>query len=124
MWLLGRLHCLHREPRREDAASLGSVRCCLQADGQTIRIQAGANGSIQGPCEAKWGYTTLSVADWDHDGLLDLVVNSIWGKVQWYRNIGQPGQPKLAAAQPVQVDWPAGRAAAETGLELVESGSA
>ena len=35
-----------------------------------IRIQAGPNGSIQGPCEAKWGYTTLSVADWDHDGLL------------------------------------------------------
>ncbi len=80
---------------------------CLQADGQTIRIQAGSNGSIQGPCEAKWGYTTVSVADWDHDGLLDLVVNSIWGKVQWYRNVGQPGQPKLSAAQDVQVDWPA-----------------
>ncbi len=80
---------------------------CLQADGQIIRIQAGPNGSIQGPCEAKWGYTTLSVADWDHDGLADLIVNSIWGKVQWYRNVGQPGQPKLAAAQGVKVDWPA-----------------
>ncbi len=45
---------------------------------------AGTNGSIQGPCEAKWGYTTLNVADWNHDGFQDIVVNSIWGKVVWY----------------------------------------
>ena len=80
----------------------------LAADGETIRIQAGANGSIQGPCEAKWGYTTLSVADWDHDGLRDLIVNSIWGKVVWYRNTGKAGSPKLAAAKAIEVDWPAG----------------
>ncbi|MGV3723342.1 MAG: FG-GAP repeat domain-containing protein, partial [Actinomycetota bacterium] len=35
----------------------------LSAGGKTIRIQAGYNGSIQGPCEAKWGYTSLTVAD-------------------------------------------------------------
>ena len=35
----------------------------LAAAGQVIRIQAGSNGSIQGPCEAKWGYTTLSAGD-------------------------------------------------------------
>ena len=57
----------------------------LEAAGKTIRIQAGPNGSIQGPAEAKWGYTTLSVGDWDHDQLPDLIVNSIWGKVVWYR---------------------------------------
>jgi hypothetical protein len=78
----------------------------LEADGRPIRIQAGPNGSIQGPAEAKWGYTTLSVADWDGDGLPDLVVNSIWGKVIWYRNIGTRQQPKLAAAQPIEVQWP------------------
>jgi len=78
----------------------------LEADGKVIRIQAGYNGSIQGPCEAKWGYTTLSVADWDHDGLPDIVVNSIWGKVMWYRNIGTRRKPKLAAAQPIEVQWP------------------
>lgn len=77
----------------------------LKAGEKTIRIQAGPNGSIQGPCEAKWGYTTLSVADWDHDGLLDLVVNSIWGKVIWFRNIGSKHKPRLAAAEPVKVQW-------------------
>ncbi|HVJ45995.1 MAG TPA: FG-GAP-like repeat-containing protein, partial [Luteolibacter sp.] len=53
----------------------------LQADGETIHIVAGANGSIQGPCEAKWGYTTLSVADWDGDALPDVIVNAIQGEV-------------------------------------------
>ncbi len=77
----------------------------LQANGKIIRIQAGYNGSIQGPCEAKWGYTTLNVADWDHDGLLDILVNSIWGKVVWFKNIGTKENPKLAEQQPITVDW-------------------
>lgn len=77
----------------------------LEANGETIRIMAGPNGSIQGPAEAKWGYTTLTVADWDHDSLPDLVVNSIWGKVVWYRNRGPREHPKLAAAQPIDVEW-------------------
>lgn len=79
----------------------------LEADNQVIRIMAGPNGSIQGPCETKWGYTVLNVADWNQDGLPDLVVNSIWGKVVWYQNIGTRTQPRLAAAQPVEVEWPA-----------------
>lgn len=77
----------------------------LQAGGKELRIQAGPKGSIQGPCEAKWGYTTLDVADWNHDGLLDLIVNSIWGKVVWYRNIGTKDAPRLAASQPIKVEW-------------------
>ncbi|KAA3660864.1 MAG: VCBS repeat-containing protein, partial [Calditrichaeota bacterium] len=79
----------------------------LEAEGEVIRIEAGFNGSIQGPCEAKWGYTTLSVADWDEDGLLDIIANSIWGKVVWFKNSGTKTQPKLAKAQPVQVQWKA-----------------
>lgn len=75
----------------------------LKANGKPIRPQAGPNGSIQGPAEAKWGYTTLSVADWDHDGKDDLIVNSIWGKVEWYRNLGKIDE--LAEAQPVEVQW-------------------
>ena len=77
----------------------------LQADGQPIRIMAGPTGSIQGPAEAKWGYTTISVADWDHDGRTDVIANSIWGKVVWFRNVGQDQEPKLAPARPIIVSW-------------------
>ena len=77
----------------------------LNAGGHTIRIQAGRNGSIQGPAEAKWGYTTQTVADWDGDGLMDIVANSIWGKVVWYRNIGVEGEPMLDTARPIEVEW-------------------
>jgi hypothetical protein len=78
----------------------------LEVDGQPFRIQAGENGSVQGPAEAKWGYTTLNVADWDGDGLADIIFNSIWGRVQWLRNIGTRTSPKLAAPQPIEVAWP------------------
>jgi len=78
----------------------------LQAGGETFRVMAGKNGSIQGPAEAKWGYTTLNVADWDGDQLPDIVFNSILGKVQWLKNVGTRTQPKLAAPQPINVEWP------------------
>ncbi len=61
----------------------------FQVDGEDLRIMAGKNGSIQGPCEAKWGYTCLSVADWDGDGLKDIIVNTIWGEILWYKNTGK-----------------------------------
>ncbi|MGV8096256.1 MAG: FG-GAP repeat domain-containing protein [Mangrovibacterium sp.] len=77
----------------------------LQADGDEIRIMAGENGSIQGPCEQKWGYTTLSVADWDGDGLKDIVVNSILGKVEWFKNSGSKTQPRLTRMGTVKVEW-------------------
>lgn len=77
----------------------------LESEDRPIRIMAGKNGSIQGPCEAKWGYTTLTVADWNQDGLLDLIVNSIWGKVVWYRNLGPLEKPTFAVAEPIRVEW-------------------
>ncbi|MFM1768381.1 MAG: hypothetical protein RJA22_910 [Verrucomicrobiota bacterium] len=77
----------------------------LAAGGEVIRIQAGSNGSVQGPIEGKWGYTTQTVADWDGDGLPDILANSIWGRVVWYRNLGPRARPQLAAAQPVEVAW-------------------
>ena len=77
----------------------------LEAGGQTFRVMAGANGSIQGPVEAKWGYTTFSVADWNGDRLPDIVFNSILGEVMWLRNAGTRTAPRLAAAQPIEVEW-------------------
>lgn len=78
----------------------------LRAGGKIIRHVAGPNGSVQGPAEEKWGYTNLSVADWDLDGRLDILVNDITGAVVWYRNTGSPGRPELAPAQPIEVEWP------------------
>lgn len=77
----------------------------LKAGGQIIRISAGYNGSIQGPAEQKWGYTSLSVADWDGDGLLDIVANSILGEIIWYRNTGEKGSPVLEPAEHIQAEF-------------------
>ncbi len=80
----------------------------LSAGGKIIREQAGPNGSIQGPAEAKWGYSILSVGDWDGDGLPDIMTNGIWGRVVWYKNVGTRQAPKLAAGRPVELELAAG----------------
>ena len=90
-------------PKIESPKWAAPVR--LKAGGETFRIMAGPNGSIQGPAESKWGYTTLSVADWDGDKLPDILVNGIWGQVSLLTNIGTANKPQLAAAQVLQVAW-------------------
>jgi hypothetical protein len=87
------------------AAPAFEDRGYLTAGGQVLRIMAGPNGSIQGPVEEKWGYTNPSVADWDRDGKPDILLNSIWGEVLWYRNTGTRTRPALAAAERVEVEW-------------------
>jgi hypothetical protein len=37
------------------------------------------------------------IADWDGDGLWDIVTGSADGGVYWYRNVGRRGEPKFAA---------------------------
>ena len=82
------------------AASLGGM-----VSASPIRILAGYSGSIQGPAEAKFGYTCLSVADWNGDGLPDIMVNSIWGKPLVFLNIGTRTKPTLDAKIGVEVEW-------------------
>ncbi|HVX61609.1 MAG TPA: VCBS repeat-containing protein, partial [Pirellulales bacterium] len=78
----------------------------LQVEERTFRVMAGPNGSVQGPAEAKWGYTALNAADWDGDGLPDIVFNSILGRVEWLKNLGPRSAPKFAAPKPIEVEWP------------------
>lgn len=80
-----------------------------------IRIQAGPNGSMLGPVEAKYGYTTLTVADWDGDGLPDVMASSIWGKPLIFRNIGTRTKPRLAAPTGVEVEWKGAQSAVPWG---------
>lgn len=70
--------------------------------GKNFRLMAGDNGSIQGPAERKWGYTAPTVADWDGDGRMDIIINSITGKIQWLKGLGGM---KLSAPKDVKVDF-------------------
>lgn len=69
-----------------------------------IRIIADWNGSIQGPAEKKWGYTVPCAGDWDGDGYPDIILNSIWGHILWYKNT-KISHTHLEDAQAVQVQW-------------------
>ena len=77
----------------------------LAADGVPLVLDGGYNMSVQGPSEAKFGYPTPYVADWDGDGLPDLLVSVISGDVIWYRNVGTRGKPALTGPFDVEVDW-------------------
>lgn len=77
----------------------------VKAGEKVAHINAVPNGSIQGPIEEKWGYTTLTVADWDGDGLLDIMWNHIWGKPAWFKNVGTKTEPKFTEPQAVEVEW-------------------
>ncbi len=74
----------------------------LKAAGKVIRNMAGPNGSVQGPAEAKWGYSNPWVADWNLDGRPDILVNGITGEIVWY---ARAANGELEAARPVEVEW-------------------
>ncbi len=57
----------------------------LEADGQPIKIATGDAAPV--------------AADWDGDGLLDLVVGAEDGSVVWFRNAGIARAPRLEAAR-------------------------
>jgi hypothetical protein len=59
----------------------------LKSEGTAIRVAGGDSGPF--------------LADWDRDGLLDLVVGAGDGSVTLYRNQGTKNEPALATAQPL-----------------------
>lgn len=75
----------------------------LTAGGEAIHVQPGYYG-IQGPFETRWGYTCPTVADWNQDGLPDLLLSSATARHEVFLNVGTRTAPRLAAARPLYCD--------------------
>jgi hypothetical protein len=51
---------------------------------------------VQANCQGRF-----DVADWDSDGLPDLITGSFGGKLMWYPNVGRERQPKFDRGKPL-----------------------
>src|SRR6516165_2774424 len=72
--------------------------------GMPQKLEAGGQ-PIQAPHH---GDSQPIAADWDGDGLLDLIVGWGDGSVVWYRNVGSRTEPKLAKGMTLvaRAPWP------------------
>ena len=76
----------------------------LTACDEIILVQAGYSGSIQGPGEARWGYVCPTAADWNGDGLYDIVMSDATSQHRVFLNEGTPAAPRLAAPRSIYLD--------------------
>lgn len=86
----------NREPRFDN----GIV---LKVNHQEIHEQPGYHG-IQGPYETRWGYTCPTVADWNQDGLPDLLLSGATARHDVFLNTGSRNDPRLSARHPLYFD--------------------
>lgn len=75
----------------------------LAAGGEPIHVQPGYHG-IQGPFETRWGYTCPAVADWNGDGLPDVLLSGATARHEVLLNTGTRDAPRFAAAAPLHCD--------------------
>ena len=85
---------------REPAFAPGIALC---AGGVPIHIQPGYYG-VQGPFETRWGYTCPAVADWNGDGLPDLLLSDATAQYRVYLNVGTRTRPELATGRLLKLD--------------------
>jgi len=76
----------------------------VRAGGREIQVQAGYAGSLQGVQEARWGYLSPNVIDWNGDWLPDIITGDITGNYLIYLNRGSKAEPELDAAHPLYCD--------------------
>jgi hypothetical protein len=76
----------------------------LTGNDDVIYVQAGYAGSIQGPGEARWGYVCPTAADWNDDGLLDIVLSDVTAQHRVFLNEGTRTAPRLAAMRSIYLD--------------------
>ncbi len=76
----------------------------LTAGGREILIQPGYKGDIQGPGEARWGYVSSNVTDWNGDGLPDILFGDSLSRHMVLLNRGTRRQPRLDPEHPLYLD--------------------
>lgn len=76
----------------------------IKAGGRVIHVQAGYSGSVNGVHEARWGYSSPNVSDWNGDALPDIIMGDITGNYSVYINKGSKTSPELEPAQPLYCD--------------------
>jgi len=91
----------NRGTNRQPAMEVGVA---LQAGGREIFVQPGYKGDIQGPGEARWGYISPNVQDWDGDGLPDILTSDSTARHYVYMNKGTKRAPKLAGDETIYLD--------------------
>jgi hypothetical protein len=75
----------------------------LKAGGEPVHIQPGYT-ALQGPDEARWGYVSPVVVDWNGNGLPDILSSDARAVHYLFKNVGTRSAPRLAAAAPLYAD--------------------
>ena len=75
----------------------------LAAGGEEIHIQQGYS-ALQGPDEAAWGYVAPVVADWNGDGLLDILMSDATARPTVFMNRGSRTAPRLGSGETLYCD--------------------
>lgn len=76
----------------------------VNVGGKPLDIKAGYRGSVQGPAEAMWGYTCPTLYDWNGDGRLDVILNSVMGDYLVLLQEQSTGTPSFAAPKLMHCD--------------------
>lgn len=76
----------------------------IEAGGSPIDLRPGPSGSVQSRHESDWGYNNPDVADWDHDGLPDIIAQGNRMDHIFFKNIGTPAAPYFARGKLLQLD--------------------
>jgi hypothetical protein len=85
--------------RTDNTTAQYDVGTKINAGGEPLHLQPGYWRDIQGPAEARWGYICPQVADWNDDGLLDIVAGGSTAQYFFYKNIGTKTSPELAPGE-------------------------
>lgn len=124
----GKIAWLHRQTKQEGAEYQISYRLLPAGKKPAEMPRRGFIGDGSPRCAPLGEWTTgmvhsrLAVADWNHDGLDDLIVGGMIGNIVWYPNQGTKTEPKFPVAHlvfqadgkpldtgwgavPVVVDW-------------------